>query len=31
LNSIRIMPGIVPVTGRTHEEAQEKFDALQAF
>ncbi|CAD6520838.1 Nitrilotriacetate monooxygenase component A [Paraburkholderia hiiakae] len=28
---LKIMPGIFPVIGRTQEEAQEKFDALQAL
>ncbi|MEX3946108.1 hypothetical protein AB4Y44_42895, partial [Paraburkholderia sp. BR10937] len=28
---LKIMPGIFPVIGSTQEEAQEKFDALQAL
>ncbi|MFM9969559.1 MAG: LLM class flavin-dependent oxidoreductase [Burkholderiales bacterium] len=27
--SLRVMPGVVPFVGRTHAEAQEKFDAIQ--
>ncbi|NGM20018.1 LLM class flavin-dependent oxidoreductase [Roseomonas stagni] len=30
-DDIKIMPGITPVIGRTMEEAQEKYDALQAL
>lgn len=28
-DAIKIMPGIFPVVGRTHQEARDKFDALQ--
>jgi N-acetyl-S-(2-succino)cysteine monooxygenase len=30
-DSLRIMPGVLTVVGRTREEAQEKFDRLQAL
>jgi alkanesulfonate monooxygenase len=30
-DSLKIMPGVLTVVGRTREEAQEKFDALQAL
>jgi FMN-dependent oxidoreductase (nitrilotriacetate monooxygenase family) len=30
-DDLKIMPGIFPVIGRTHEEADEKFDALQSL
>ncbi|MDR5829291.1 LLM class flavin-dependent oxidoreductase [Caballeronia sp. LP006] len=29
--SLKIMPGVMPIVGRTEEEAREKFDALQAL
>ena len=28
-DSLRVMPGLVPIVGRTHAEAREKFDAIQ--
>src|SRR3954452_11979563 len=30
-DSLKIMPGVVTVVGRTRDEAQEKFDSLQAL
>lgn len=30
-NSVKIMPGIMPIIGKTREEAQEKFDLLQSL
>uniref|UniRef100_UPI00158F0339 LLM class flavin-dependent oxidoreductase n=1 Tax=Burkholderia anthina TaxID=179879 RepID=UPI00158F0339 len=30
-DTLKIMPGVFPVVGRTESEAQEKFDALQAL
>ena len=30
-DSLKIMPGVVTVVGRTRDEAQEKFDKLQAL
>ena len=30
-DSLKIMPGVLTVVGRTRDEAQEKFDALQAL
>jgi len=28
-DSLRVLPGLVPIVGRTHAEAREKFDAIQ--